>query len=292
MWRNKTFTAINIFGLALGISTCLLIMLFVQNEWSYDRFNSKADRIVRVVFRGSIGGEKMKEAMAMPPVAQTLKSTYPEVEAATRLRRAGYPRVTYQDKTFREDAFAYVDSNFFQVFTFPLLQGDPNTVLLQPNTIVISETVAQKYFGQEDPIGKVLNFKDWKTGFKISGVMKKMPENSHFHYDILGSMASDRESRVPSWMTSEYYTYLVLAPGYDYKKLDAKLPQIVEKYMAPQLEKAMGLTFAQFRQKGNDIGLFLQPLTDIHLRSDLPWSWSPAETFAMFTFSASLPCSC
>ncbi len=275
LWRNKTFTAINIFGLALGISTCLLIMLFVQNEWSYDRFNAKSDRIVRVVFRGSIGGEKMKEAMAMPPVAQTLKSTYPEVEAATRLRRAGYPRVSYQDKTFREDAFAYVDSNFFQVFTFPLLQGDPNTVLLQPNTIVISETVAQKYFGQEDPIGKVLNFKDWKTGFKITGVMKKMPENSHFHYDILGSMASDRESRVPSWMTSEYYTYLVLAPGYDYKKLEAKLPQIVEKYMAPQLEKAMGLTFAQFRQKGNDIGLFLQPLTDIHLRSDLTLELEP-----------------
>ena len=275
LWRNKTFTAINIFGLALGISTCLLIMLFVQNEWSYDRFNAKADRIVRVVFRGSIGGEKMKEAMAMPPVAQTLKSTYPEVEAATRLRRAGYPRVSYQDKTFREDAFAYVDFNFFQVFTFPLLHGDPNTVLLQPNTIVISETVAQKYFGQEDPIGKVLTFKDWKTGFKITGVMKKMPENSHFHYDILGSMASDRESRVPSWMTSEYYTYLVLAPGYDYKKLEAKLPQIVEKYMAPQLEKAMGLTFAQFRQKGNDIGLFLQPLTDIHLRSDLTLELEP-----------------
>ena len=275
LWRNKTFTAINVFGLALGISTCLLIMLFVQNELSYDRFNTKADRIVRVVFRGSIGGEKMKEAMAMPPVAQTLKSTYPEVEEATRLRRGGYPRVSYENKTFKEDAFAFVDSNFFQVFTFPLVKGDPKTVLLQPNTIVISETAAEKYFGHEDPIGKVLNFKDMNTGFKISGVMKKMPENSHFHYDILGSMVTDRESRIPSWMTSEYYTYLVLSPGYDYKKLNAKLPQIVEKYMAPQLEKAMGLTFAQFRQKGNDIGLFLQPLTDIHLRSDLNLELEP-----------------
>jgi putative ABC transport system permease protein len=275
LWRNKTFTAINVFGLALGISTCLLIMLFVQNELSYDRFNAKADRIVRVVFRGSIGGEKMKEAMAMPPVAQTLKATYPEVEEATRLRTAGHPRITYEDKTFKEDAFAYVDSNFFQVFTFPLLKGDPKTVLLQPNTIVISETAAQKYFGHEDPIGKVLNFKDWNTSFKISGVMKKMPENSHFHYDMVGSMVSDRESRIPSWMTSEYYTYLVLPSGYDYKKLDAKLPQIVEKYMAPQLEKPMGLTFAQFRQKGNDIGLFLQPLTDIHLRSDLNLELEP-----------------
>ncbi|HEV3223736.1 MAG TPA: ABC transporter permease [Puia sp.] len=275
LMRNKSFTAINIFGLTLGITTCLLIMLYVQNELSYDSFNKKADQIVRVVFRGSIQGEKMKEAMVMPPVAQTFKSEYPEVLEATRLRRYGYPRVTYGDKTFKENAFAYADSNFFEVFTLPFLKGNPKTALLEPNTIVISESVAKKYFGDEDPIGKILQFKDLNSSFKITGVMRLMPVNSHFHFDLFASMASFPQSREFSWMTSEYYTYLVLPKGYDYKKLEAKLPADVEKYMGSQLQKAMGMTYAQFRQKGNELGLYLQPLMDIHLHSDLNLELAP-----------------
>ncbi|HTB27263.1 MAG TPA: ABC transporter permease [Puia sp.] len=273
--RNKFFTAINIFGLTLGMTTCLLIMLYVQNEMSYDRFNKKADQIVRVVFRGSIQGEKMKEAMVMPPVAQTFKSEYPEVLEATRLRNYGSPRITYGDKTFKENAFAYADSNFFEVFTLPFLKGNPKTALLEPNTIVISESVAKKYFGNEDPIGKVLIFKDLNTNFKITGVMRDMPVNSHFQFDLFASMASFPQSREFSWMTSEYYTYLVLPKGYDYKKLEAKLPADVEKYMGSQLQKAMGMTYTQFRQKGNELGLYLQPLMDIHLHSDLNLELGP-----------------
>ncbi len=273
--RNKFFTAINIFGLTLGMTTCLLIMLYVQNEMSYDRYNKKADQIVRVVFRGSIQGEKMKEAMVMPPVAQTLKSEYPEVLEATRLRNYGSPRITYGDKTFKENAFAYADSNFFEVFTLPFLKGNPKTALLEPNTIVISESVAKKYFGSEDPIGKVLLFKDFNTSFKITGVMREMPVNSHFHFDLFASMASFPQSREFSWMTSEYYTYLVLPKGYDYKKLEAKLPADVEKYMGSQLQKAMGMTYKEFRQKGNELGLYLQPLMDIHLHSDLNLELGP-----------------
>ncbi len=157
--RNKFFTAINIFGLTLGMTTCLLIMLYVQDEMSYDRFNKKADQIVRVVFRGSIQGEKMKEAMVMPPVAQTFKSEYPEVLEATRLRNYGNPRITYGDKTFKENAFAYVDSNFFEVFTLPFLKGNPKTALLEPNTIVISETVAKNILVMKIPLVKFFNLK-------------------------------------------------------------------------------------------------------------------------------------
>jgi putative ABC transport system permease protein len=273
--RNKFFTAINIFGLTLGMTTCLLIMLYVQNELSYDRYNKKADQIVRVVFRGSIQGEKMKEAMVMPPVAQTLKSEYPEVLEATRLRNYGNPRITFGEKTFKENAFAYADSNFFEVFTLPFLKGNPKTALLEPNTIVISESVAKKYFGDEDPIGKILQFKDFNSSYKITGVMGAMPVNSHFHFDLFASMASFPQSREFSWMTSEYYTYLVLPKGYDYKKLEAKLPADVEKYMGSQLQKAMGMTYTQFRQKGNELGLYLQPLKDIHLHSDLNLELGP-----------------
>lgn len=268
LWRNKAFSAINIFGLAIGLATCLMIMLFVQNELSYDRYNEKADRIVRVVFRGSVQGQKMKEANVMPPVARTLQTEYPEVQAATRLREGGSPRISYGDKSFKESSVALVDSNFFQVFTIPLLQGDAKTALVQPYTVVLSQATARKYFGSTNPVGKVLTFKEWKHSCKVTGVFDKVPSNSHFHFDVFAALASDPEAKASSWMTSNYFTYLVLPEGYDYKKLEAKLPQVVDKYLGPQLQKAVGMSFQQFRQKGNDLGLFLQPLTDIHLRSD------------------------
>ncbi|OUJ71856.1 ABC transporter permease [Hymenobacter crusticola] len=268
LWRNKAFSAINILGLAIGIATCLLIMLFVQNELSYDRYNEKADRIVRVVFRGSVQGQKMKEANVMPPVAQTLRTEYPEVQAATRLMTAGYPRIIYGGKSFKESNVAMVDSNFFQVFTIPLLQGDPQTALMQPYTVVLSQATARQYFGNANPIGKVLTFKDWNHSCKVTGVFDKVPANSHFHFDIFASLASVPDAKSSSWMTSNYFTYLVLPKGYNYKELEAKLPQVVEKYLGPQLQPALGISYKQFIRKGNELGLFLQPLTDIHLRSD------------------------
>ncbi|MEJ7586266.1 MAG: ABC transporter permease [Ferruginibacter sp.] len=277
LWKNKGLSAINIFGLAIGIAVCLVIMLFVQNEMSYDRYNEKADRIVRVIFRGTVQGGKMNESTVMPPTAQTLKADYPEVQEATRIRTYGWPRLVYGDKSFKEDEFVFVDSNFFQVFTLPLIQGDPKTALLKPNTIVITRALAKKYFGSEDPMGKVISFKDGRNApFTVTGLIDKVPVNSHFHFELFASMASFPDSRSPSWMISEFYTYLVLPPGYDYKKLEAKLPQVVEKYMSPQLLKAMGMTIAQYREKGNHLGLFLQPLTDIHLRSDFAYDLSPA----------------
>jgi putative ABC transport system permease protein len=287
LWRNKAFSAINIFGLAIGIATCLIIMLFVQNELSYDRFNKKADQMVRVVFRGTVEGQKMKEANVMPPVARTLLNNYPEVKQATRLQQGGSPIVVYGDKSFKEDAFAYVDPNFFMVFTLPLLEGDPKTALQQPNTIVITEAIAHKYFGNNDPLGKVLTFKDRNTSFKVTGLIDKVPVNSHFHFDLFASMKNVPDATSNSFMTSGYYTYLVLDKGYDYKKLEAKLPQLVDKYIGPQLQQGMGISMAQFRQKGNDIGLYLQPLTDIHLHSDFTNDLEPeGDIRYVYIFSA------
>ncbi len=267
--RNRAFSAINIVGLALGLATCMVISLFVLDELSYDRFNEKAGQIVRVVFKGSIQGGRMNEAHVMPPVAQTLKADYPEVLESTRLRRGGAPLITVGDKTFKDDAIAYVDSNFFQVFTLPLLQGEAKTALIRPNTAVITQGMARKYFGNDNPVGKVLTIKDWNTTYQITGVMNKVPVSSHFHFDLFVSMASFPDAKSTSWMTSEFHTYLVLPKGYDHHQLEAKLPDVVNKYMAPQLQKAFGMSMAQFRKKGNDVGLFLEPLTAIHLHSDM-----------------------
>lgn len=266
--RNRAFSAINIIGLAIGLASCMLISLYVLDELSFDRYNEKADQIVRVVFKGTMQGGKINEAHVMPPTAQALKADYPEVLAATRLRQGGSPIVLLGEKQYTGDNLVFADSNFFQVFTLPLLKGDAKTALLEPNSLVITQKLADKYFGNTDPIGQVINFKGSNTIFKVTGVIEKVPENSHFHYDIFTSMAGYPDAKSSSWMISEFFTYLVLPKGYDYKKLEAKLPQTVEKYMAPQLKVAMGVTMDEFRKSGNNLGLYLQPLTDIHLHSD------------------------
>ncbi|MEZ0483004.1 ABC transporter permease [Fibrella aquatica] len=266
--RNKAFSAINIVGLAIGLGTCLLIGLFILDELSYDRYNEKADRMVRVVFRASINGQKIREAHVMPPVAQILKANYPEVEASTRLRSAWPPLMSYGEKSFPNERFAYVDADFFQVFTLPLLSGNAKTVLATPNTVVISQSAAARYFGTENPVGKVLTVKSWNATFTVTGVMNDVPANSHFHGDFFASMVGLPDANSTSMMTSEYHTYLVLPKGYDYKQLEAKLPKTVATYMGPQLQKAFGMSLSEFLQKGNQIGLFLNPLTSIHLHSD------------------------
>jgi putative ABC transport system permease protein len=285
--KNKAFTAINIAGLAIGIATCLTIMLFVQDEWSFDRFNEKSSQIVRVVFRGTMNGEKMKESSVMAPVGPTLRKDYPEVIEATRLLRSGPPKIIIDNKTFKDATFAYVDSNFFQVFTLPLIKGDAKTVLVEPYSVVITQALGQKYFGNADPIGKVLNFQDLNQLFKITGVISAIPANAHFHFDIFGSMASLPDSKSTSWLSGSYFTYLVLQKGSDYKKLETKLPETVDKYIGPQIIKALGVSLADFRKKGNDVGLYLQPLTDIHLKSDFSNSLEPGGDIRyVYIFSA------
>jgi putative ABC transport system permease protein len=287
LWRNKAFSAINIFGLAIGIATCLVILMFVQNELSYDRFNKKADRTARIIFVGEVQGEKMKEASVMPPVAKTLLSDYPEVEEATRLKNAGSPIINYADKSFREGSVAFVDSNFLSVFTLPLIAGDSRTALLEPNTVVITKATAKKYFGDEEAIGKVLFFKEWNSNFKVTGVMEKIPVNSHFHFDFFASMSGFEEAKSSSWMSSNFYTYLVLRKGADYKQLQSKLPGLVSKYIGPQMQQAMGLTLEQFRKNGSDIGFMLEPLTSIHLKSDTTSELEPrGDIRYVYIFSA------
>lgn len=279
-WRNllryRTFTAINISGLAIGLATFLAILLYVTDELSFDRFHEKSDRIVRVVFEGTTDGGKINDAHVMPPVAQTLKATFPEVEDATRLRPGGEVRLVKNGQTLQNQRLAYVDSNFFRVFTLPLVSGDASTALNQPHSLVISQKVATLWFGTADPVGQTVLFKDWTTPMQITGVLKDIPEHSHFQSDLFGSMADIADARSGSWMTSEYFTYLVLPKAYNYRQLEAKLPAVVEKHLGPQLEQAFRMSYADFRKKGNKLGLYLQPLTDIHLHSHFSYDLTPS----------------
>ncbi|MBE7171920.1 MAG: ABC transporter permease [Williamsia sp.] len=286
-WRNKGFSGINISGLAIGMATCLLITLYVLNELSYDRYNKMADRIVRVVFRGTVQGGELREANVMAPVAGAMKRDFPEVLDATRIRSYGTPAITYKEKTLREDKLAFVDPNFFRLFTLPLLQGDTKTALQQPNSVVITRTVAQKYFGQENPLGKVIFLKEQNASLKVTGLIDEVPANSHFHFGLFASMTSLPEATALNWMSSNFYTYLLLPEGYNYKQLQSKLPQLVDKYIGPQMEGAMGLTLAQYRQQGNQLGFYLQPLAAIHLQAGLTGDMEPyGDIRYVYIFSA------
>ncbi len=267
--RNKAFSAINIVGLAIGLATCLLISLFVLDELSYDRFNTKADRIVRVVLRGTLNGEQVREANVMAPVAQALQRRFPEIQATVRLRTAGKPPIAYGNKLLRDNQIAFADSTLFRVFTLPLLKGDAHTALSRPNTLVLTESMARKFFGREDPIGKVLLVFGDKVAYTITGVMADVPVHSHFRFDAFASMTGEAEASQNNWLRSNFFTYLLLSDDNTYQRLEAKLQPVVDANMFPPLEKMLGTSSAEFRKKGGQLGLFLQPLTEIHLHSDL-----------------------
>ncbi len=276
LWNHKVHAGINILGLSIGLATCLLMLLYVQHELSYDRFNVLADRIVRITFRGTVQGQKMNESSVMPPVAATLEADYPEVEAATRLRQAGTPMLVYQGNEFRDAAAAYIDPDFFQVFTLPLLQGDAKTALADPNALVLTQTMAQRLFGMDDPLGKIVRVDDWNKSYTVTGVLAPIPENAHFHFDVFLSTTGLPEAQSDSWMTSNFFTYLVLDKHASFEAFEAKLPQTVAQYIGPQMQVAMGMSLSDFRKQGNDLSFHVQPLTDIHMDHGFANDLSPS----------------
>ncbi|MBV7532352.1 ABC transporter permease [Chitinophaga sp. sic0106] len=287
LWKNKAFSAINITGLAIGIATCLVISLYISYELSYDQFNKNSDRIVRVVLRGQVKGEPMKEANVFPPLAAVLKSTFPEIEETVRLRNAGVPTIVYNDKKYQEYMVGYADPSLFNIFDFTLLDGNKAQALTEPFTIILSDRMATKYFGKADPMGKMLFFKDENQYYRVTGVYKEQPANTHMRFDMIASMSSVPDSRSESWLTSGYFTYLLLPKGYDRSKLEAKLPSLVEKYVGPQMQQYMHMSLSEFKAVGNKFDLRLQKLTDIHLHSDYGYDLdTPGDIRYIYIFGA------
>lgn len=274
--KNKLFSFINILGLSIGIATCFIIMLYVQDELSYDRFNKNADNIARVVFHADINGGKIDESVSMPPVAQTMKRDFPEVEDATRILSFGTPKIIYNNTVFKDDRFALVDPNFFSIFTLPMIKGDAKTALAQPGGIVLTQETAEKFFSKQEPIGKIIQVNtDSNRVYKVTGIIKNIPANSHFHFDAFGSLTSWANATSDTWLGGSYHTYLLLRPGTDIKKMEARFPAMVEKYMGPQIQQQMGLSLHDFITKGNSLGFALQPLKDIHLNSNTTTEFEP-----------------
>ncbi|UCH10551.1 MAG: ABC transporter permease [Fidelibacterota bacterium] len=267
--RQKLYSAINIVGLAVGVAACITIILYVQDELSYDRYHEKADRIYRVVLSAVVGGNEFNMALSAPPVAAAFLEEFPEVEAATRIGYIQrYPIIRYGNKVFSEEFHTAVDSTFFDVFDIPFVLGDPETALAEPNSLVLTASTARRYFGDENPLGKMMTSDEVNERI-VTGVIEDFPHNSHFHYDFLLSFATYRSSRSTDWLSTSLYTYIVLKEGASAEELEAKIPDMLRKYVGPQIEEDLGVSWDQFFAEGSNFEFFLQPLTDIHLHSHL-----------------------
>jgi len=277
LWRHRGYSLINIFGLAIGLASSIFILLYVVNELTYDRFHDKADRIYRVWISGSMPATEMRHAVTAPPMAEALLNDYPEVEQAVRLRQSGGWLVKKGDRIFHETEreFIFADSTFFDVFSFNLIKGNPETCLRDPRSIVLSEEYALKYFGDEDPMGQTLKIEQDTNLSVITGVMEDVPENSHFHPKMIGSLSTLGNSRSTMWVNHNFHTYVVLKEGTDPEEFESRLQEMVLKYVGPIITQVMGIDLEQFEAAGHSYGYRLQKLTDIHLHSQLQYELEP-----------------
>jgi len=264
MFRNlkkyKGFSFINIFGLALGIASCILILSYVNFEFSYDKFHKNTDRIYRVASTGTKATADYNNAQLAAALVPLLKNDYPEIESITRFSSEIFNMFRYEDKKFYEPNFMYADKNVFETFSFSLIEGDPATALEAPNTLVLTKEIAKKYFGDKTPIGKILKFND-ELDLTVTGILKKPPGNSQLQFDILISFATFNKSSsflANSKTFASCYTYILLKPGVDYKNFETKCADFFERHIGDHLQT-----------NSEKLSCLIQPLTSIHLHSHL-----------------------
>ncbi len=212
LWKQKVFTLINVGGLTIGLTVGLLLLLWVKNELSYDRYNTKWDRIYRLTTDIHVNGSDFISSQVQDVMGPTLVQDYPQIEKFVRLQPPRDIMVLKGHETLQEKRAAWADSSIFDVFTLPLLTGDPKTALTAPFSVVLSESAARKYFQSTDIVGKMLHINN-TNDYRITGVMKDMPDAAHFHFDFLLSMSEKANSRSNNWGNHDYYTYVLLRPG-------------------------------------------------------------------------------
>lgn len=288
--KNKFFTLINVTGLATGIASCMVILLFVINELSYDRFHEKGDRIYRVYTEIKVGEVHHQMGLAAAKMHEMFLERYPEIESSVRMIYWGsrFVQRPGQPEKFRED-MAWADSTFFQVFTVPVLEGDPRTALREPNTIAISRRLAYKYFPTGNALGHMLVVDDTEL-YKVTAVYEDLPYTSHFHFDALRSIANHSILQESNLLNGgEVAMYLLLREGTDPRQLEAKFPAFVNEHVAPELAVAMqgDFTMDNFLAAGNKWQYWLTPLTDLHLYPGMDGDFEPGgSTTYVYLFSA------
>src|SRR5690348_1743612 len=289
-WRNlmkyKFISFINLFGLTIGLTCCLLILTYILNELSYDKYNKNADQVYRITrtFYNGNGEPTLNLSTISPPFGYYLPTDFPEIEKMTRLLNNGTTPLRYKDKLINEPNVYFADGNLFDVFTVDVLKGNPKTALDEPFSVMLTEETAKKYFGNEDPINKVLRAND-QFDVKVTGVYKDFPSNSHIHPNILVSFNTLKDSAVygaenlrTNWGNNSFFTYIMLPKNYNIKNMEARFPAFLDKHMAGNYGPNQPSKFTK---------LGLQKLTDIHLYSHTDYEAEPnGDINRVYIFSA------
>jgi putative ABC transport system permease protein len=265
MWKHKSHVLINTLGLATGIAFFIMIGLFIIFELSYDKFNENKDRIYRLVLDGKIGEQEFLGSFTPAPMAAAFKDEIPDIVEAARMDNWGEQVIRYEDKTFIEDHFVLADSTFFNIFSIPLIKGNPQTALNAPHKVVLTESAEKKYFGDEDPIGEMLLIGTDTTHYSVTGVCQDIPENSHFEFNMIGSFLTHWRANNEIWLSNSFATYVLLTEGASQKEVEEKIKPVLLKHIGPELQQYMGVNPEDFVSSGGRYGILLQPLSDIHL---------------------------
>lgn len=263
--RQKSYVVINITGLAIGLVCSMIIALFIINELSYDQYNEKKDRIYRVILHGKMGGQEVKVTSTASPIGPTMANEFPEVESFLRMNGWGETVLKYDGKYYTERRFIEADSSFFDFFSIPLLRGNKKTALNEKHSLVLSESTAKKIFGDEDPMNKLIQVGNDTTFHRVTGIMKDIPENTHFKASVLGSFMTNPRSGDNHWLSNSFSTYVMLKPHSSPETANERFSPMIVKYVGPEIQKFFGISIQEFLSQGNKYSMYLQKLTDIHL---------------------------
>jgi putative ABC transport system permease protein len=274
--KNRSFSLINIAGLAIGIATCLLISLYVLDELSFDRFHANADRIYRVTELLHLPSEIRHQSVTSPPMAPALQRNFPQIEKSVRMSYSSRT-ISYKENKFYDTRLMYADSALLQVFSFPMIQGNPDKALTEPYSIVLTEKAAKKYFGNEDPLNKIMALSDTLT-LTVTGVIKDIPSNSHIQFDAAMSrstitrMTNNRPE--DNWFNNGYQSFILLSESASIHDIEAKVPAFLDKEMGADRKNGIWYDFD------------FQPLTSIHLHSTALFDMSPTGNIKyIYTFT-------
>lgn len=286
--KKKYYSFLNLLGLSIGITAGILIILYVQEELSYDRFHPAAEQKYVIGLNGKVGTQDIQGIFTPPPLAEAAVEEIPGVVQSTRTNAAGYTVLRNDDQAFTENRIYWADSNFYDFFGYELKRGDPETALEGPNKVVLTESTARKYFGDENPIGKSLEVGNDRTVYEVTGVNEDPPSNSHFQFDVLLSFGTTDYSRSTQWLSNSINTYIEVSQETDLSQLKAGLDNLIAKYVGPEIQEFAGITLDQLRERGGEYGYFAVPVLDLHLNApDVQTSFEPpGDITYVYIFSA------
>ncbi len=283
--RNRTYTLINIAGLAIGLTFSIIIFLYAYKELSFDRFHKNTDRIYRVGIKARLAENEMNLAVTATPLAKTILHEIPDVEYTARVARFGAWLLRNDTIRYNEDNLIFSDPGFFKIFSFNLVQGSPDAVLSKPYSVVLTESAARKYFPDNNALGRKLQVENDSTYYLVTGIMKDVPDNSHLQFDMVGAISTyDKMLDNDRWIINYLYTYFLLKKGGNINHVNARLDTIVNNYVIPDYLGMLGIESKESFLKSNYYNFVPQPITEIHFDSTLTGNPAPAGKYFYLYF--------